>query len=57
MQVDEKASEKDSGYKETEKKRRKCIGCLFVGCLLIVPATRECISGMDLLRQFYVLPH
>ena len=25
--------------------------------LLNVPATRECISGMDLLRQFYVLPH
>ena len=25
--------------------------------LLNVPATRECISGTDLLRQFYVLPH
>ena len=25
--------------------------------LLIVPATCECISGTDLLRQFYVLPH
>ena len=25
--------------------------------LLNVPATCECISGMDLLRQFYVLPH
>ena len=34
-------------------------GCLFVGCcwLLNVPATGECISGTDLLRQFYVLPH
>ena len=31
--------------------------CLSVGCLLNVPATCECISGMDLLRQFYVLPH
>ena len=31
--------------------------CLFVGCLLKVPATYECISGTDLLRQFYVLPH
>ena len=31
--------------------------CLFVGCLLNVPATRKCISGTDLLRQFYVLPH
>ena len=30
---------------------------LFVGWLLNVPATCECISGTDLLRQFYVLPH
>ena len=27
------------------------------GWLLNVPATCECISGTDLLRQFYVLPH
>ena len=31
--------------------------CLLVGCLLNVPATCERISGTDLLRQFYVLPH
>ena len=31
--------------------------CLFVGWLLNVPATCECISGTDLLRQVYVLPH
>ena len=30
---------------------------LFAGWLLNVPATCECISGTDLLRQFYVLPH
>ena len=30
---------------------------LFVGWLLNVPETCECISGTDLLRQFYVLPH
>ena len=30
---------------------------LFVGWLLNVPATCECISGTDLLRQFYMLPH
>ena len=30
---------------------------VFVGWLLNVPATCECISGTDLLRQFYVLPH
>ena len=29
----------------------------FVCWLLIVPATCECISGTDLQRQFYVLPH
>ena len=29
----------------------------FVCWLLIVPATCECISGTDLHRQFYVLPH
>ena len=31
--------------------------CLLVGWLLNVPATCKCISGTDLLRQFYVLPH
>ena len=31
--------------------------CLFVGWLLNVPATCQCISGTDLHRQFYVLPH
>ena len=30
---------------------------LFVCWLLNVPATCECISGTDLLTQFYVLPH
>ena len=30
---------------------------LFVGWLLNVPATCECISGTDLLRQLYMLPH
>ena len=31
--------------------------CLFVACLLNVPATCNCISGTDMLRQFYALPH
>ena len=31
--------------------------CLLVGWLLNVPATCWCISGTDLPRQFYVLPH
>ena len=30
---------------------------LFVCWLFNVPATCECVSGADLLRQFYVLPH
>ena len=30
---------------------------VFVCWLLNVPATCECISGTDLLRQFYLLPH
>ena len=32
-------------------------GDLLVGWLLNVPATCDCISGTDLLRQVYVLPH
>ena len=31
--------------------------CWLVGWLLNVPATCECISGTDLIRQFYVQPH
>ena len=37
----------------TKKKRR----FFYVGWLLNVPATCKCISGTDLLRQVYVLPH
>ena len=33
------------------------LNIMFVGWLLNVPATGSCISGTDLLRQFYVLPH
>ena len=29
---------------------------MFVGWLLNIPATCQCISGTELLRQFYVLP-
>ena len=36
---------------------RKYVCLLFAGWLLNVPATCECISGTDLLRQLYVLPH
>ena len=38
--------------RETEKR-----AVVVVGWLLNVPATCKCISGTDLLRQFYVLPH
>ena len=38
--------------------RRKLYTKTVVVCWLFnVPATCECISGTDLLRQFYVLPH
>ena len=37
--------------------RKSELFCCFVCWLLIVPATCECISGTDLHRQFYVLPH
>ena len=30
---------------------------MFVCWLLNIPATCECVSGTDLLRQFYMLPH
>ena len=47
-----------AGYRHTEPERSantgadKLIVCLFVGWLLNVPATCECISGTDLHRQF-----
>ena len=31
--------------------------CWLLACLLNVSATCKCISGMDLLRQLYILPH
>ena len=34
-----------------------CRVCLFIGWMLNVPATCECISRTDLLRHYYVLPH
>ena len=45
---DEQGEKKEKEEEEEE---------LFVGWLLNVPATCECISGTDLLRQFYVLPY
>ena len=35
----------------------KFVSAEIVCWLLKVPATCLCISGADLLRQFYVLPH
>ena len=45
--------------REREREREDCRkkDRMFVCWLLNVPATCECISGTDLLRQFYVLPH
>ena len=43
--------------KETDRQTDRDRQSLFVCWLLNVPATCECASGTDLLRQFYVLPH
>ena len=50
---DKKERRKEKKRKRKEKRKRKKEVCW----LLNVPATCECISGTDLLRQFYVLPH
>ena len=57
----------DLAWPGTQKKKQKMCNetitslddatLLFAGWLLYVPATGSCISGTDLLRQFYVLPH
>ena len=41
----------------SDDERVKGKGVVVVCCLLNVPATCECISGKDLHRQLYVLPH
>ena len=45
------------GRNEKIKGNGEGIYGLFVGWLFNVPATCECISGTDLHRQFYLLPH
>ena len=47
---------KETKRNEKKRKERKSL-FLFVGRLFNVPATCMWISGTDLLRQFYVLPH
>ena len=47
----------ETGLKIHKGKTEFMTICLFVCWLLNVPATCECISGTDLHRQFYVLPH
>ena len=43
--------------KKNQLENQNAVGVVVVGWLLNVPATCECISGTDLRRQFYVLPH
>ena len=43
----------EGGGGVSRERERERVACW----LLNVPATCECISGTDLLRQFYVLPH
>ena len=49
-------AENGAGLK-TQAESDSFMGMWFVCWLLNVLATCECISGTDLLRQFYVLPH
>ena len=53
---EEKERGQGTGTHDAETPGQKC-SCVFVSCLLYVPATCKCISGTDLHRQFYVLPH
>ena len=53
----EEGEEAKKKGKEDEKEGRGGGVCWLVACLLNVPATCECISGTDLFRQIYVLPH
>ena len=48
---EEEGGGREGGGREGEREG------LFVGWLLKVPATCECFSGTNLLRNFYVLPH
>ena len=43
--------------KEVGRGGREGVVAVVVCWLLNVPATCQCISGADLLRQLYVLPH
>ena len=45
------------GVGEETVRKERGMQRVVVGWLLNVPATCQCISGTDLLRQFYVLPH
>ena len=53
---DDDDDDDDSNNDDNDTERRCCC-CWLVGWLLNVPATCQCISGTDLHRQFYVLPH
>ena len=54
----ERERERETKWERVRKREREReIEILFVGWLLNVPATCECISGTDLHRQFHVLPH
>ena len=48
-----KKNNKQTNKQNKNKNKNRIVVCW----LLNVPATCECISGTDLHRQFYVLPH
>ena len=51
---EERREERRAEEKRREEKMRRKV---MVGLLLNVPATCQCISGTDLLKQLHVLPH
>ena len=54
--IEEEKKESQKGKKKKKEGRKGRDGVVVVCWLLNVPATCQCISGTDLLRQFYVLP-
>ena len=54
-----RARSRGRGREKGDKSRRMVARDqrIAIGWLLNVPSTCWCISGTDLLRQFYVLPH
>ena len=53
----ERERQREREREREREKEREDRDIFFLSWLLNVTATCQCISGTDLLRQFYVLPH